>query len=418
MTSAAVASGLPRLFLRHPIGYRLWAPGDRMSSTVDRRQVAVLAHVTRRVLEEIRAAGGPVEAAHWDALALVDAYVAGERVAKRRLNEAQARVAEVSARYSVFSPDLEKAVYWVGHPLGKLCYVIATGKDLTKQVLTEAGYALPGGDDYVARKARLDALHAEAVAKCAAVSLEPLAMSPKRQSARVAAAEREALSASLAALSPLGARMLEVVGARRDPRRMGTAEQLAQLCKRRKFVAHEPALRFEELFGGLLVPTSPDVLWRDEGSYTLIGPLACLRALGADPPRGGPANEGAQLIPVALGPNDDVYFVDAAGRGCALDTLGEHDAVPWTTDGASLVLLLAIQAVLYYGVGPAERVVDVAEARGEEIARALRLEAVSGSDASWRTWAGAEAVVLQSERTRAVALSKDAAARLDAVIGA
>lgn len=146
-----------------------------------RRQLAELSYLLRAILDEVAAAGGPVTEAHRRALDLVDAFVAGDETARDALPDAGAAVTAANARYGVWSPPLQKALYWL--PLVALAAMAQTGDDKRDLVVTHAGYAIPGLD-WGGATARIDVLRAEAAARCAAIDDTPLPRRTRRPRAR------------------------------------------------------------------------------------------------------------------------------------------------------------------------------------------------------------------------------------------
>lgn len=114
-----------------------------------------------------------------------------------------------------------------------------------------------------------------------------------------------------------------------------TREESPNTLREHGYDPHDPAVTFDNWYGGLIFAAEDRQLdgksavtadWTlDDTMGWMIGPSACLKSGAHGDPRGGEEflelyGEALQLVPVAYGPADDIYYVDGVGRGYYHDT--------------------------------------------------------------------------------------------------
>jgi hypothetical protein len=275
-----------------------------------------------------------------------------------------------------------------------LLLMVERGDDESEHVLTYASYAVLAADA-TARAQRFEELRAQAVAACAEIDDEPLPVREEQVSASTLAIESALLERSRAALSGEALALFDAMRPARDAKQTTDRATLTELLERLDYPVSEAVLAFEETFGGLLLPTNSFDDWRKDRLYTLVGASAALQVGWSIPPRGGATTATTRLVPVALGPQDDVYFLDEHGAAYYHETIGEPGAVPFGADGAELVTRLVMAALTYSYSGTSSHGTAVwpPVARVASAAATLGLTRLS-SDASSEWWAGAAAVVV------------------------
>lgn len=356
-----------------------------------RRQLAELSHVLAAISRAIAEAGGPDPAAHREALALVDAFVRGEKTTKKALRAARTAAMAENSRFGVHSPPLQQARYWL--PVGALVSMADTLEDQSELVLTQAGYAVSDGARALGwgeRSARLEALKAEARAACEGIDAAPIEPAPRP--ARMSAKELEHTAAAREALDPAVRPLFDRLGVVRRPGLVKSRESLEKLLRKYGYPVSEPVLEFEERFGGLMVPTTDVEGWRARGEWVLLSVDACIAKRKRERPRGGPGNEAQGLVPVVLGPQDDITFLDPSGRAWWHDTVGARDAVAFGEGGAELVSRWLCAACTLAGRYSGAQALRNGTALGVAESLALSLVAV---DERRRYWASGEAVVVE-----------------------
>lgn len=359
---------------------------------ISRRQLAELSYVLAAISRRIAEAGGPDPEAHRDALALVDAFVRGEKTTKKALRAARDAAMAENNRYGVHSAPLQQARYWL--PVGALVSMADTLEDQSELVLTHAGYAMPGDGGAVLswgeREARLAVLKDEARAVCAGIDATPL--EPPPRPAKTSAKEAEHTDVARAALDPAVRPLFERLGAVRSAGVVKSRDAVEKLLRKHGYPVSEPVLEFEERFGGLMVPTTDKEGWRERGEWVLMGVAACIAGGGKKPPRGGPGNAAQGLVPVVMGPQDDVTFLDPSGRAWWHDTIGARDAVPFGEGGPELVARWLCAACTLAGRYSGAQALRNGTALAVAESLALSLVAV---DDRRRYWASGEAVVVE-----------------------
>ena len=374
----------------------------------NRRRIAELAYVLRAILDEIATGTRVTLDAPRAGLDLADAFVRGERTSATRIREASAAVRAEKKDYGVQSPPSLKAISWL--PVESLLGMVGSGDDASAHVLTHADYAVPNGDWRV-RAARIQALVLEARAHAATIDDTPFPPKKKQVNARAAAAEAALLERSRAALSTGAIALFDSIRPARDRKRTADRKKLTALLRQRALPATEPILAFEEAFGGLLLPTSDLDDWREDGLWLLVGPYAAMTSHHAGSPRGGALGATTPLVPVALGPNDDVYFLDAEGRAYYHETIGEPSAVPFGANGAELVTRLLMGVLSYGGNAWGGTYFEVAADEVEAVAARLGLSSIAtGPDFAGHA-SGDAVIVAFRGMTFAVARTPELAAR-------
>jgi len=357
-----------------------------------RRRIAELAFVMRAMVDELGAAGSPDVSAHRAALDLVDAFVRGTEPTAAALEEVRNSVASACKRYGASNAGAYRALCSV--PMAALLLMVDRGDDESDHVLTYVGYAVPDLD-HAGRTRRVEALRAQASVAVAAVDDTPLPPRKIHVAAATRAAESALLERSRTALSGQALALFDLVHPARDARRTADRAALTKRLEELDYPVSEAVLAFEETFGGLLLPTSAFDDWREDRLYTLVGPWA---ALGGDMsmyPRGGKTAATTRLVPVALGPQDDVYFLDERGAAYYHETIGEPGAVPFGADGAELVtrLVMGVLTIAYSGTSAHGTAVWPPAARVASAAATLGLTRLFADETSeW--WAGPAAVVV------------------------
>jgi len=379
-----------------------------MAQRTNPRQLAALSSVVRAVVDAIAARGGPSVAAQKEALDAVDAFVRGGKLTKKeaeRLSKAAAKEAE---HFGVGSPPAEKAVYWIAGPTCRLLKMATVGIDDSTELLTQAGYALGSLHEieWGEYKKRTDDAYARALEAHAALPDEPLPERPKRVNAARASAEQDLLGRSRAALPPFARTLLDRIGAERDAKQAGTKEDLAAVLEKHGYPLTDAVLRFEEDFGGLLVPKPGAERWREENLWGLCGAYGCLKLGGDRLKRDG-------LTPVFYGSNDEIGFLDAAGHalmGNAVDGRTE----PCAPDGATMVAAVLGAELLLAGAPGAKGNIAKPGLIGDVVAEKMGLPLVL--EAPYRLWASAEAAMCEMEGTRMAAFTDAAWTLLQDVV--
>jgi hypothetical protein len=354
-----------------------------------RREIAELSYVLRAILELIAARGGSKGKAHRAALELVDAFVRGDATTPDALKAAREGVAKAVERLGVFSPPVWKALSWV--PLGALLQMVERGDDLSELILEHAANAVHSLDPSV-EKDHLDTIREQARVYAAAFDDTPLPARALEYVRRAGAAESLLLARSRAAL-PAEARAL--FGFAQPERDAGQTTDRTTLVRRLEelgFPVNDAVLAFEETFGGLLLPVTPQDGWRADGLYTLVGPWAMLAA-HTSIPRGGKTAASKRLVPVARGTQEDVYFLDEDGAPFYHETIGEPGAVPFGANAAELVTRLVFASLTYASQSQRGIPVFPPAARVASAAAALGLTQLFADDMS-QWWYGSAAVVV------------------------
>jgi hypothetical protein len=383
------------------------------SARTNPRELATLLAVVRAIVDDIAREGGPVGPAQVEVLTAVQSFLDGEKVAKKETARLQKAVSAAARSHGVASPPREKAVYWITGSLSRLLTMVETGRSEMAEALTQAGYAIGSlrGWDHARYTAHVEELQQRAAAGLAELSPEPYAEKPKRVNAKVAAAERAALSSAREALSPAGRALLDRIGAARDLGQQGTRAKLAASLKRHRYPRHDAVERFEEQFGGLLIPVPGADDWRAQNQYALVGAYGCLRAGGDLAPRRGEDWEERGFVPVAYTARDAIAYLDQRGHGYLQGTIEGGAPGLLAGDAASLVAgLIALELAFHGGplcAGAAPSSQPTAKAAAEALELPLLCE--GAPDGTWRIWASAEAIVVELPGASQLAAFSEAA---------
>lgn len=290
--------------------------------------VSALATAMHRVLDMLIAAGKPVDASVFAALALVQQTARGDKVTRVALEAARDKVDRTAEAQRQWAGDeLRKRFYWAVGQISTVVRMAMTNENHLDLVLRQGSYGMVRGDEDVLR-----AWYEEAFAASTASTAPP---KPKRVAAKTAAAEAKALARIAKALGATG-KLVAAKAARHDARRTADAATLKKLLARKNYPAHASVLAFEAVFGGLVIPEdggNDDEDWFADGPATLVGAYACLKSDGHDRPTGGRDD----LVPVAYTPNDGIVFLDKAGATYYEDTIEDLTAVRWKRTGAAAV---------------------------------------------------------------------------------
>lgn len=161
----------------------------------------------------------------------------------------------------------------------------------------------------------------------------------------------------------------------------GDRPALTALLRNCGYEPHEPALVFEERYGGL-------VIFADKAQPALVvGPYSCLLSGFSRYPNGGAENAAHQLIPVILGWDDMIYYLGADGRGwvewtdCVRTIAG--DARQLMTRALLWRLLLSTEAAFESGE------------HGAALARDRGLPPIDDAFGGEQWWGTPESVVVQ-----------------------
>ncbi len=355
-----------------------------------RRRIAELSLVLRALVDEFETAGIRRVAGHRAALDLADAFARTELVTKTALDAVRADVAREKARYGAMNAVLY--TQYAGLPIASLLLMVERGDDESEHVLTYASYSVLGADSAAGKK-RIEALRSDAAEHVGAIDDAPLPVVEERESPRAQAAESALLARSRAGLSPEAVALLERLGSFRDAKQTTDSETLAKLLRELDYPVSESVLAFEETFGGLLLPTTRFDDWRKDRRHTLVGPWAALRSGFTIPPRGGEHGAATKLVPVALGRQDDVYFLDERGAAYYHETVGEPSAIPFGIDGAELVTRLVAAALTYASEDRDGTAVFPSAAQIAKVAVGIGLTRLFADETSeW--WSGPTAVVV------------------------
>jgi hypothetical protein len=171
------------------------------------------------------------------------------------------------------------------------------------------------------------------------------------------------------------------------------------------YAAHEAALAFEARYGGLVFATEPrtfegapveDGYSTDNASIWMFGPVACLVAGGHSAPRGGERfrelyGDALGLVPVAYGPDDDIWFVDAVGRGYYHDTCYDLGGPHLCAQDLGQVFP---RVVLSHWLRSQRYTRGRDGWRGEEVAAAMDLPLIGAASDPYERWWGADGTVL------------------------
>jgi hypothetical protein len=173
-------------------------------------------------------------------------------------------------------------------------------------------------------------------------------------------------------LSPLVLRLLSTRRVdRQGPR--GDRGATAALLEERGFPAHEPALAFEERFGGVQVfeaDADPAVL--------VVGPYACF-ALSPY------SKVERDLVPMIFGADDTIYTLDARGRGWVCAAMVEGVSRPCARDDRQLLS----QAILWRALVGKGVACDVREGPyGAAIAAERKLSVLDEATSDHEAWWG------------------------------
>lgn len=354
-----------------------------------RRSVAELSFLLRAILDQLAVSGGPKGRAHRAALDLADAFARGEVPAPEALAAAREAVGKAVERLGVASPPAWKALSWL--PIEALLQMVERGDDLSDLVLTHAGYALSSLDPRDA-SARLEALRAAARTRAAALDDAPLPVRVKPFDEARRAEEAALLARSRAALSGEALSLFDFAQPERDAAQTIGRSTLAERLGALGLPASDAVLGFEETFGGLLLPITTLDDWREDRLYTLVGPWAMLTT-HSQLPRGGRTAHATPLVPVARGPQEDLYFLDERGAPYYHETMGEPGAVPFGADGAELVARLVFGALTYAAQVPRGTAVFPDPSRVPSAASALGLTRLF-ADEMTEWWCGPAAVIV------------------------
>lgn len=172
------------------------------------------------------------------------------------------------------------------------------------------------------------------------------------------------------------------------------------------YVAHDAALQFDTAYGGLVVAgeghkldgseLTPDWSFDDTMGWT-IGPSACLESGAHGQPRGDQAfldfyGDVLQLVPVAYGPSDDIYYVDAVGRGYYHDTC--YDVAGPHLVAATPAQLFARVVLNGWLLNAPHRVRSKKGHRGAKVAKQLKLAPLDDATGEMEAWWGDGATVV------------------------
>jgi len=363
------------------------------------RFVAGLAAAMRHALAEATHKGFPVGDDTRRGFALIERWLAGERVSSEAMLDAlRAARADGDRLHKIYMQQKDQSggfnqAGWAATAVGNLCWLTSKPRGWASSsagVMDAAAYTL--GRDHLkigATLAELGALRqaAEAAAPPAVAALRP----PQPAQPGASKGRPRAVGAGIAEhVGTWVAARLAKHRAKLDPNRRAEPDQLHTRLAQRGYPAHPSVLAFEARYGGLLAPGDAS----DSSGLFIFGAWTCLAEDGFVP-RGGPGNQDQALVPVGCGPSDDIYFLDAAGAGWAQFTIEDVDAMPFAHDMDCLIA----RTVLYHTLFQRRmkrQVVDLAGARGAEIARALALPLIKpASDARARMWADARTLLIE-----------------------
>jgi hypothetical protein len=190
-------------------------------------------------------------------------------------------------------------------------------------------------------------------------------------------------------LGPIAAALL----AKRNPARLPTTEKrdLLAALSRAGVPGHAPAIAFEKTYGGLSFPDQGEPRgWQKAGAPAwLVGPVACMASFDKLPSSGK-----KKLVPVLRTPDDLVYFLDEAGAVWAQDMVEQSRPVTWVANARAMMTRILFSDHVF-GC-PAGQKAEIASAKGEEAARALKLRVIAdASDDKERWWSDGKTFVVQ-----------------------
>jgi len=375
-------------------------------SQLDPRSVAALAVVLRRLYRDALAAGAKLDA-EATALSVVDAWLR-DGVPQKQLSAAATRIYQEGGRliqhplpgYIAGPPPPKTAMYWLASATSALLWSLSSGR-LDERVLNQAAFAATDGDlqsrqRYVAR------LHIEAQTEVAQQTFAPVAPSPQPAPDPPS---KSALDASKRKLPPPIRPLLDLLRAERRPGRSRPREELRELLVERGYHPHEAVLRFEEEYGGLILPEPGVEDWFGAGQYTLFGTWSWLDENSGNLP---PEDAKRGLVPAFVDPRG-IGYLDSTGRGHVEDEIeGMLDDLD-IPSGKALVVR-TILFLLCPWTGGRKR----AGLKGAAWATALgakTIACVSGERERW--WACDDFVVRESDaKTQAWALRRGGSKRL------
>jgi hypothetical protein len=365
------------------------------------RQIAALASVVRGIVDGIKEKGRPPVVAQYAALDAVDAFVQGGKLTKKDAERLSNAVQEEVKEFGVSSPPAQKAAYWVSGPVARLLRMTVRGDDDRTETLTQAGYALGSLHklSWGEYDRRIKESYAKALEAQAHLSDAPLGERPKRVNRQKASVETELLARSRAALPPWGQVLLDRIGAERDAKQVGTREQLLAMLEKHGYPAWDAVLRFDEDFGGLLVPYGQEKRWREDNVFSICGSYAGLKA-------GGDRMRMDGLVPVYFAANDMIGFLDEKGEawlGGVID--GQLSALH--RGGADFLAASMAFDLLQTGGPKLKGVAKKPGLVGEPVAKELGLEKVADYGPA-KLWASGDAVVSEFQGTQVAAFTDEA----------
>ncbi|HUQ04642.1 MAG TPA: hypothetical protein VM261_19210 [Kofleriaceae bacterium] len=354
-------------------------------------EVAAHAVVVRHVVDRAAAAGAPRCEIALGSLALLESWLQGATVTSAQLQQAAQAAHDASRPYfRDHTTPFALSTHWSANAIGNLCWFARKERGWKETVVLDAArYTLTSllprtRDDSqaVALDQELKALFARALA-AAGSSGRPLAKAPARPRLRK-------LPDVEKTLGPVVAAALKRGKARIDPTLRGDEPAVRARLAEHGFVAHASVLAFDERWGGLIVARG------HEGEDWTFGAFTCVDG-GGD---GGPVGKRKKLVPVAMTPNDVVYFLDARGAAWAQDTIEEQSASPFADDADTMVArCLLFDAIWLERLK--DRFVELDGAHGTRTARLLKLPRVrSATDSHGGFWSDGKTYVSEFREGR------------------
>jgi hypothetical protein len=375
------------------------------------REIAALSTVVRGIVIGIRAKGHPPVTAQLAGLDAVDAFVRGGKLTKAAADRLCRAIAVEAKGFGLGSPPPEKALYWVSGPVARLVRMAQRGEDDSAETLTYASYALGSLHEleWAEYDKRTKQAYAKAVEQHAHVSDAPLGEKPKRINKEKAAVEAELRARSRAALPEYARRLFDRIESVRDPKLVGTRDELVAVLQKHELPAHDAVLRFDEAFGGLLFQSEATPTWREKGMYAMVGAYACLASQGSRFPQKG-------LVPVVYDSHSGVEYLDANGKAYAIDEI-EEVLTPVAADAATMLASMIAFDLLEGHGEPTKGFENRAGQVGDAVAKALGLTRVP-LDYAGKLWVSDDVVVSEVGGTRIAAWSDQAWNRIQKALTA
>lgn len=198
-------------------------------------------------------------------------------------------------------------------------------------------------------------------------------------------------------IAPLGPVALSLLAKRHPVKRPAVAKAtLEELLAKAKTPCHAAAIAFERAFGVLSFPDYGEGRgWRKSGVPPwLVGAAECL---SSDLTFRGPGKR--KLVPVLYTTNDYAAYLAEDGVAWGEDTVGDMELSVLAPNARSMMTRILFGAHVFYC--PETKKIELADARGAEVAKLLRLPAVAeASDAAERWWSDGTTSVVEKTRTR------------------